>query len=82
MAFIFSMVIWFASSVSKRRKGQTPLVGSRPMKKFRVTDISGIIARCWCTVAIPAAIASVSWISPPAPRPVVSSLPKIAPGSR
>ena len=35
-----------------------PFVGSRPMKKLRVTLISGIMARSWKTVAMPASIAS------------------------
>ena len=58
MVLISDMVISFIRSMSIRRSGPHPFVGSRPMKKVRVTLISGIIARSWNTVAIPASIAS------------------------
>ena len=45
MRFISSRVTRCARVKSSRRNGQTPRTGSRPMKKLRVTDISGIIAR-------------------------------------
>src|SRR6218665_1081836 len=54
---ISAIVTWFACRMSKRLNGPQPLVGSRPMKKLRVTDISGIIARSWNTVAMPAFMA-------------------------
>ena len=38
--------------------GPHPLVGSRPIQKLRVTDISGIIAKSWYTVAMSASMAS------------------------
>lgn len=52
------MVISFAFSMSSRFVRPHPFVGSRPMKKLRVTLMSGIIARSWNTVAIPASMAS------------------------
>ena len=58
MVRIASMVVEFIAFVSIRLNGPRPFVGSRPIKKLRVTDISGIIARSWKTVAIPASIAS------------------------
>ena len=55
---ISSMATRLAVLKSMSRSGPTFLRGSRPIQKLRVTDISGIIARCWYTVAIPASIAS------------------------
>jgi hypothetical protein len=42
-----SRQVCFAVATSNRRNGPQPLVGSEPRKKFRHTDISGIIARSW-----------------------------------
>ena len=36
-----------ASFLSNRCQGPRPLTGSRPMKKFRMIDISGTVARSW-----------------------------------
>ena len=47
MRAISSIVTRFARSLSNHLNGPTRLCGSRPIQKFRVTDISGIIARSW-----------------------------------
>ena len=45
--FISSWAIPAALRMSNRFSGPTPTVGSLPRKKFRVTLISGMIARSW-----------------------------------
>src|SRR5690606_36114987 len=55
---ISSRVTAFALSKSNSLSGPNLRTGSRPIQKFRVTDMRGIIARSWYTVATPASIAS------------------------
>jgi hypothetical protein len=47
MASISRRVISRALSLSNRRNGPHPFVGSEPRKKLRHTAISGTIARSW-----------------------------------
>ena len=58
MSAIRVIVTSLACLKSMNLKGPHRLVGSRPIQKLRVTDISGIIARSWYTVAMPASMAS------------------------
>ncbi len=55
---ISSLAMRFASALSIHSRGQTPLVGSEPRKKFRHSDMSGTMARSWYTAAMPALSAS------------------------
>jgi hypothetical protein len=56
--FSSERMVFFASPMSIRRIGPTPIVGSDPRKKFRQIDISGTVARSWNTVAIPRSFAA------------------------